>query len=186
MRIICRKDFLPKVYLEGWNHVTATEDEYAFMQACEKRMMWWELDDGIQLTYPSDLPRRVELWGALLTYAKKYGVEVDNSFIEVYNNEAKRLKTKHGQEELLRHINFKRQVWETTQKNGCICCQYCERIGDGWFKCKYSGDELETRISEYWDPITNVMVMFHEVGVPNEHCRDYYNERIKEANDGEI
>lgn len=177
MKIVYRKDFLPKVYLEGWNHKTATDDEYAFMQACEKQMMWWELDDGVQLTSPTDIVRRVNLWRALLEYAKKYGIEVDGSFYSIYEEAEKQLQTKKGQEELLAYVNLKSKTWENRQKTGCMFCKYSERIGDGWFICKYSGDELEMRISEYWDQVTNMMVTFHEVGVPNEHCKDYYQER---------
>lgn len=186
MKIVYRQEFIPKVYLEGWNHVTATENEYAFMQACEKQMMWWDFDDGVQLTYPTDIVRRVKLWRSLLEYANKYGIEVDEAFLCIYEKAEKELQTKEGQEELLAYVNLKRSAWKNRQEMGCMFCKDCEQIGKGWFRCKYSGDDLATRVSEYWDQVTNTVEMFHEVGVPNEHCRDYYNERIKEVNHGQI
>jgi hypothetical protein len=113
----------------------------------------------------------------MINAAETCGVEVTEEVREIYKDWKARAEEDRIIQEWLAFMESKRKTWEYRERTGCDGCRECERIGEGWFRCKRSGDDLEARFSEVWDPVTQCMVIFHEVGVPNAHCKDYYQER---------
>lgn len=155
------------------------ENEHDFLHKCftfwegftrNGKLKWYEVNTDRADTHEWRMRQ-------MLNNAAACGVEVSEEVREIYAE----LKAKADAEMLLKErlafLESKRRAWEYRERTGCEGCGACERIGDGWFKCQHSGDELEARFSEAWDPVTKCMIIFHEVGVPNAHCKDYYQER---------
>lgn len=113
----------------------------------------------------------------MLLAAEMCEVEVTEEVREIYKDWKARSEEDRIIQERLAFMELKRKTWERRERTGCDGCRECERIGEGWFRCKHSGDDLEARFSEVWDSVTQCMVIFHEVGIPNAHCKDYYQER---------
>ena len=116
----------------------------------------------------------------LFYLAETYQIEVAEEVREYRKKAREKANEERKRVEFAQAIQFKRDVWESRKRSGCQGCQYSEQVGDSLFLCNHSGDELDTRICEYYDIFTGVNEMFHEMGEPNEHCKDYFNERIKE------
>lgn len=156
-----------------------SEKEHEFLYKCfgywegftkDGKLRWYELHTSDAET----LERRMRL---MLLYADMYDVDVSEAVREQYTE----IKARADEEQRLKRqaelLEAKRRKWEYRERTGCADCRMCERIGSGWFRCNHSGEELEARFCEVWDPKSRSMIMFHEIGVPNAHCKDYYQER---------
>lgn len=107
---------------------------------------------------------------AITDTAKKKAQEMFDYYTEQVNiNHEKRLREEQAR--------FRKETWERRKRDGCGMCKNLLKTGDCDFKCKYSGDMLNTMFYDEYNPITNVYEMFHETGVPNEHCKDFVSER---------
>ena len=133
------------------------------------KLKWYETN--------SSAGTKEERYRRMLRNAESCGVEVAQEVLEVIQALKAQAEDERILAERLAFLEAKRKAWERRERVGCEGCQNCERIGDGWFKCHYSGDDLEARFSEIYDPVTQCNLMFHEVGIPNAHCKDYYQER---------
>ena len=154
------------------------ENEHNFLYKCYGFWVGFTKNGKLQHS-PTTRSADLQEWSmrGMLLAAETCGVEVTEEVRKLYAE----LKEKAAEELLLKErlafLEMKRKTWESRERTGCDGCRECERIGDGWFRCKHSGDDLEARFSEVWDPVTQCMVIFHEVGIPNAHCKDYYQER---------
>lgn len=116
----------------------------------------------------------------LFYWAETYQIEVAEEVREYRQKAREKANEERKRVEFAQAIQFKRDVWESRKKSGCQGCEYMVECGNGDFSCRYSGDILKTRIGEYYDIFTGAYTIFHEMGEPNEHCKNYFNERIKE------
>lgn len=155
------------------------ENEHEFLHDCfgfwegftkEGKLRWYELHTSNSETLEWRMRH-------MLLYAKTYDVEVTDEVRALYAEIKERADEERRLKRQAEILESKRRKWEYRERTGCADCRLCERIGDGWFRCQHSGDELEVRFSEVWDPVSKSMIIFHEVGVPNVHCKDYYQER---------
>ena len=155
------------------------ENEHEFLSKCypwwqyfteSGKLKWFKFNTDRAATHEYAMRRMIK-------HAETCKVEVTEEVRELYKTWNERAEEDRVLQERLAFLEGKRRAWEYRQRTGCADCKSCERIGDSWFRCKYSGDDLEVRFSEVWDPVTQSMIMFHEVGVPNAHCKDYYQER---------
>ncbi len=165
---------------ENWK--TLSYDEHKFLSDCYGYAVWVDFTASgkLKMQMPGKAwhaQRVAQLLRIMLAFAKAHNIEVRECVNSFYNEWKAKADEEKAQEEKLAYIESLRQRWESRQRTGCADCRECERIGDAWFRCKHSGDELDTRFSEVYDPVTQCMLIFHEVGVPNEHCKDYYQER---------
>lgn len=155
------------------------ENEHEFLAKCypwwqgfteNGKLKWYKFNTDRAETHEYSMRR-------MLAYAETCEVEVTEEVREIYKDWKARAEEDRIIQERLAFLESKRKTWESRERTGCDGCRECERIGEGWFRCKHSGDDLEARFSEVWDPVTQCMVIFHEVGIPNAHCKDYYQER---------
>lgn len=118
----------------------------------------------------------------ILALAKEYFIEIDES-VEVYLQEL--LKQEKEEEDLYLKqykLECKERMWAHRQKVGCEGCEHSKRYGDAWFGCGLSGDDLNVRIAEFYNYKTKCNELFHETGIPNEHCKDFFQFReVKKA-----
>ena len=156
------------------------ENEHDFLSKCypwwqgfteSGKLMWFKFNPN------ATAQTKAYAMNMMIIYAKERSIEVTDEVKGLYSELKEAAEEELILQERLAFLECKRRTWEYRQRTGCEDCNSCERIGDGWFRCKYSGDELEARFSEVWDPVTQCMLMFHEVGIPNTHCKDYYQER---------
>lgn len=155
------------------------DNEHEFLHKCytfwegftkEGKLKWHEL-------YSSRPDTDEWRFRQMISYAESCGVEVSEEVREHYRAIKEKAEEYRIIKERQYFLEAKRRTWEQRERNGCEGCRECARIGDGWFRCRYSGDDLEARFSEVYDPATQCMIIFHEVGIPNAHCKDYYQER---------
>lgn len=162
-----------------WNKLA--DNERKFLSACYWTACWTDFDEEGNLvmrksSYEADTYRT--LINVLVNAANNH-VEVTDearAYKERYKTavmeEERRQKESHEAE-------IARERWDSRKKHGCDYCKYCLKMGDGWFKCVYSGDELDSRLGEHWNVERGVYELFHESGEPNEHCKDFYKETKK-------
>ena len=163
--------------VNDWKSLTS--DEHKFLSNCYGYAVWTGFTESgkLKMRAPEKASSAADLLRITISFAETREIEItDEVRAELERWKDKGLEERL-QEEKLAYIQKLRENWEYRQKKGCAGCRQCERIGDGWFRCGYSGDDLDARFSEVYDPLTQCMLIFHEVGEPNEHCKDYYQER---------
>lgn len=163
---------------EDWKKLT--EAEHKFLTACYWDLIWSAFtEDGALKFYQAysgfNNVRRLK---KMLSHAKEFNITVNENVNEYVSAFERKEKAKREQEELEREIEMRKTVWKNRKERGCMHCSYCQQLGDGYFKCLYSGDDLDSRFMEEYNPIIKAMEIFHEVGEPNEHCKYYFGEQI--------
>lgn len=155
------------------------ENEHEFLYKCYSYWEGFTKSGKLKWYKLSSNRAETEEWRmrSMITHAYTCNVEVSQDVLREFERIKEQAKEELLLKERLAFLESKRRKWATRERDGCEGCMDCIRVGDGWFKCGYSGDDLETRFSEVWDPVTQCMIIFHEVGVPNAHCKDYYQER---------
>ena len=155
------------------------ENEHKFLSDCYTYAIWtsFTASGKIKMRVQEKAKYAVELFRMMFVCAKAHEIEIAQEVVELWQEWKQKAAEELLLEERLAFLEGKRKAWERRQRDGCDGCQHCERIGESWFRCKYSGEDLTARFSEVWDPVTRCMIIFHEVGVPNAHCKDYYQER---------
>jgi hypothetical protein len=155
------------------------ENEHNFLYECFLLWEWQKGSNKLQWHKKTTTNNKIEYdyLKQMVKNANSNQIEVADEVVDILEG----LEAKVNEELLTREkrleIERLRKRWEVRQREGCYGCNYCEQIGDAWFKCRYSGDELETRFFEKWNPETQCMELFHEMGIPNAHCIDCFNER---------
>lgn len=168
-----------KIVLSAENWKALTEKEHEYLHKCYAYGMWVDFTPSGKLKFREyeKAKYQVELIRIMFSLAEAANVAHEEEVETVYNQLREKALEELLLEERKAFLEQKRRTWECRERTGCEGCRDCERIGDGWFRCLYSGDDLEARFSEVWDPVSRCMIIFHEVGVPNAHCKDYYQER---------
>ena len=167
------------VVLSAENWKALSEDEHKYLYKCYSYAMWvgFTPSGKLKMRVPDKVKYKADLLQTAISYAESRGIEVADEVRAELEQWQEKAMEERLLEDKLAYIESLRRRWESRQRTGCAGCRQCERIGDGWFRCGYSGDDLDARFSEVYDPETQCMLIFHEVGEPNEHCKDYYQER---------
>lgn len=111
-------------------------------------------------------------------------VDVDDSVDELLERFKKEYNERREQRiaELIEEERQKARLYRA--QNGCLHCRSCYQIGDGDFKCSYSGDELNSKIADDYDQENSVHYCFAEKPMPTDNCKwlkdDYLLDRIKD------
>ena len=169
---------------EDWNALQANERK--FLSDCYWTACWTDFDGDGNLTMyePASAFERRRTILNIEYNAKNNGIEVSDEVRAYAETLEQAAKEEQERARKAQEAQAARERWESRKKDGCDDCGYCQRMGDGWFKCKYSGDELDSRMSERWDGLRGVYELFYEVGVPNERCKDFYRETVKRKTEG--
>lgn len=156
----------------------------AFFHECYFLNMWvGNPVDGF-LTFngreDTDIKTQYEWLKTLFEYSYKFGIERTEEVESVFKEITEKYFEYRKQEDKILEVQRRREFWEIRQKNGCDLCQYCQKFGDGDFKCLLSGDYLDIRISSVYNYELGIEEMFHESAVPNNHCKDFFKDEIKQ------
>ena len=166
---------------DDWKNLSP--EERKFLSAESWTMTWnWGKDefDGVLVMRECINARsKVTLLHNTFNNAKENGVEISEETRKFLNDQyqaalAEEERNRQDQEAIRRRF-----LWKNRQENGCDGCPFKEQIGDGDFQCKFSGDLLDSRFMSVWNMEHQCQDIFHETGVPNEHCKDFYKEEIK-------
>lgn len=118
------------------------------------------------------LPSLILVVKKIVSLAKEYLIEIDESVNEYINALIERKREEDAAFSRQFALTQRLEKWERRQKLGCDGCKYLEQY-DGVCKCRYSEDDLDTRITQYYNAKNRVYELFHETGIPNEHCIEY-------------
>lgn len=167
---------------EDWKNLSSNESNY--LANCYWTAIWTGLTEDGNLRFNStgdtyEVKRR--LAGAI-AHAKNAEVEVTPEIGEYFRQLTLRASEAYEKQQKAHKAELLRERWENRKKTGCDNCPYCEEVGDAWFRCRLSGDELDCRIGSVYNHYSQMLELFHESGIPNEHCKDYYVEEIKRRN----
>ena len=167
---------------EDWKNLQRNERE--FLSKSFFNAIWTEFTKDGNLMMGKGSSNAIGLYQRLksiIYLAECYGIELTD---EVGQYE-ERLKAEMEQEriklEQAHAAKMLRERWEARKLTGCDYCKYSEQVGAAWFRCKLSGDELNCRVSSVYDYERQTLDLFHECGVPNEHCKDYFKDEIIET-----
>ena len=162
---------------ENWK--VLSNKERGFLQDCFWIAIWtnFDADGNLVMGERKDAQSYVQAFLVIITSAKKNEIAICDKVNELLNFYRELSKEEFAREERQRNVLFRKEVWESRKKNGCGTCRKLLQTCDDGFKCMYSGDELETKFYDEYNPITRVYEMFHVTGVPNEHCKDFVSER---------
>lgn len=157
-----------------------TDNERSFFQKCYFHAIWTAFDDDGNLVMQSVETSIKKAWliSRVVELAKSLKIDVSVEVEDLLDRLRKAQKKDEERAKTAREIEMLQLRWKARKKSACNNCQYCEQTGDGCFRCRYSGDELDVRMIDRWDVLNGVYELFHETGEPNEHCKDYYEEKI--------
>lgn len=164
---------------DDWKKLESNERK--FLAECYRSIIWFSYSEGGDLTFNphGDADSKVRRIYSMKFHASNNGIEVAED-VEEYLVRLKDIaREAEERAEAARRAELAKALWKDRQENGCEGCRYSIQIGDDWFRCQYSGDELDSKFMEKWNPTIMAMEIFHEVGVPNEHCKYYVKEGIK-------
>ncbi len=112
--------------------------------------------------------------------AEWLNVDVDGSVDELLE----RFKKEYNERREQRISELIEEERRKCKEMNCLHCRSCYQIGDGDFKCAYSGDELNSKIADDYDGESGVHYCFAEKPMPTDKCKwlkeDYLLERIKD------
>ena len=156
------------------------DNERKFLSQCYFNGVWTHFDDGGRLVMrkEDDAARQEKIIHAMGYAAEQNNIKVSEGVADLLLIVKEKQKKEEERRIAEKIIEMKRSSWEYRQKRGCEGCRMCKVVGDASFVCGYSGDDLDCRFAEVWNLELKMMDIFHEVGVPNEHCKDYFGERI--------
>ena len=164
---------------DDWKELSKSERD--FLSDCYWRGIWVGFDGlGRLIMRVQTAVEMLQKIKTVIYRAIEHGVEYSPEIEQLKEKYEELAKTEREKEEAAKAIAFKKERWKNRKERACVNCPYCVRLGDGWFQCRYSGDELGSRFIETYNPAIQAMELFYEVGEPNEHCKDYINERIVE------
>lgn len=167
---------------EDWKQLT--KEEHDFLSDCFWQVIWTGFTEDGYLKFNASESnynnyRRIN---TMLFHAKSHGVAVGESVREYLQAIDEKAREEQRQADFEREIELKKTVWKNRKETGCMHCKYSIQVGDGDFTCGYSGDELDFKFTEVYNPDTKAMEIFYEVGKPNNHCKDYFEEIEKDRN----
>lgn len=166
---------------DDWKNLS--KEEHDFLRTCYLEQTWVGFtEEGYLKFYEGNSCQwRERRMKRMLEAANARSVEVSEAAKTWIDNFMNLVSEEKRQEEIAREVALKRERWEDRQKRGCQLCKYSRKFGDGDFWCEYSKEWLDFRLGECWDPVKGIMYMFYEIGIPNNHCKDYFNEIDKKG-----
>lgn len=163
-----------------------TDGDDRFFQACYIHGLWIEDEESetrFKLRYCENVVRLEECIRLVLRYAEKFGCTVDKAVFVLAHSLQSECETEKARAIKAREVEMARLRWARRKETGCEYCTRCKKLGDADFFCGYSGDRLDCRMDLYhYDPVTRQTIAFYEIGEPNEHCKDYFEEKIIRRN----
>ncbi|MBQ9113880.1 MAG: hypothetical protein IJY05_03050 [Clostridia bacterium] len=162
---------------DDWNALTNRERD--FLRDCYWSAIWtnFNADGHLEMGDRSSARSYVRAFSTMILSAEKNGILLPEKVRELKDFYSELSKEEYEKAERQREAERRKQMWKIRKENGCGTCNHLCKTGDSDFKCKYSGDMLNAMFYDEYNPITRVYEMFHETGVPNEHCKDYVSER---------
>lgn len=162
-----------------WNKLG--ENERKFLSECYWRGIWGDFDENGHLPFRTpDTAQEIHKKLCHIVQSGEWNkVEITDGVFAIKDKYEPIAEKERNEWEAARQAVLRQEKWESRKKNGCGGCKHCMQIGDGWFRCLYSGDELDSRMYNEYNYVTNVYEMFHEMGEPNEHCKDYVEVKTK-------
>lgn len=163
------------VYCISDNWKNLSEVEHKFLSSCAYESIWNGFDElgRLRLNQSVSTFWKKQKLSKAVYYCKYYGIEYDNNITLIIGNLEAELEEEYQRERLKAEYEKKKTIWEYRKENGCDGCSHYRRIGDDWGFCKYSGEELDTKFYPKYNPKTQSVEMFYEVGIPTEKCKDY-------------
>ena len=168
------------IYLAGWKESNVAK---AFEQKV-KHYFYVPFKNGRIELAEETASNQYEYIYDIKTVAEWLKVDVDGSVDELYE----KFKREYNEERdriIAELIESERQ---SELKQECsIYCRDCVCVGDGDFECAYSGDELNSKIADDYDPIKGVHYCFSDVPMRTSKCKYLTHEailkRVKDRHD---
>lgn len=172
-KVVCRTD--------DWKALE--ENEQKFLSSESWTMTWvWGKDEFNGMLVMRECPNaksRVTLLHNTFYHAKESNVEITDETSRYLSDQYQAALAEEDLKRREKEAIRRRQSWKYRQEQGCDGCEFNIQIGDGDFKCGYSGDMLDSQFMSIWNVEHKCEDIFHETGIPNAHCKDFYKEEIK-------
>lgn len=116
--------------------------------------------------------------------AKAYCIELDESFMRIYNDlckEYNKIYDECWEERAQRLTALAEERWkEISQPNtSCRMCYSCKPVIDGDLYCAKYKKYLDIEVAPAYDGLSGVHMMFASHGVPLEECKEAEKQRLE-------
>lgn len=161
------------IYLAGWKELNAAKafqekaNAYFYIPFKNGRVELANVGSYNQYTFIQNI-RKVANW---------LNVDVDGSVDELYE----RFKREHNEKRERRIAELIAEERQKHQGEGCGYCRDCVCVGDGDYECAYSGDELNSKIADDYDPVKGVHYSFADKPMPTSKCKYLTEEYLRES-----
>lgn len=151
------------VYLSGWKESNVAKafekkaKQYFYVPFENSRVELAEEDASNQYGYICDIK----------TVAEWLHVDVDKSVDELFE----KFKREYNEKRELRIAELIEAERQKEEKADCSYCRHCICVGDGDYTCTYSGDDLNSKIADDYDPVNGVHYCFADVPVRTSKCK---------------
>lgn len=162
------------IYLAGWkesNTAKTFEQKagmYFYIPMKNGRVELANVDSSNQYSFIHGV-KKVAEW---------LNVDVDGSVDELYEK-FKRVHNEKRDKIIAELVEIERQ--SELKKECSVYCRDCICVGDGDFKCAYSGDELNSKIADDYDPVNGVHYCFADKPMRTAKCKYLTEEYLAES-----